>query len=247
MKPLKIYVGYDPRDDNAYRVLVKSIHAHASVPVDIIPVKDWEIRNAGIYRRPYHVDEKGQIWDTKTGTPCSTLFSFQRFAVPILEDYGDEWVLFIDADMMFRADVKELFDQADDQYAVMCVKHNYSPHESVKMDGVIQSKYSRKNWSSAMLMKPSKCRNITPYILNQQTGQFLHQFLWLAPDQVGDLPHDWNFLAAVDNPEGADPMNVHFTLGTPDMQGMNAPKTPWDDEWWAYLDGGGDRSEVAAE
>ena len=39
----------------------------------------------------------------------------------------------------------ELFEQADDKYAVMCVQHDYKVTESTKMDG--QNKLYIQNWS----------------------------------------------------------------------------------------------------
>jgi lipopolysaccharide biosynthesis glycosyltransferase len=233
---MKVYIGYDPRDDDAYKVAVQSILENTSAKVDIIPLKDWELRKKGVYWRPYRVDEKGQMWDEKDGKPFSTQFSFTRFAVPILEDYSDEWVLFIDADMMFRDDIEKLFAEADDKYGVMCVKHNQDAKERLKMDGVLQTQYNRKNWSSVMLMKPSKCRALTPYALNNWTGSQLHGLLFLDGDElIGALPPTWNFLAGYDDPS-RNPKNVHFTLGSPDMVQFNAVVTPWDGEWWDCLD-----------
>ena len=49
-------------------------------------------------------------------------------------------------------DVKLLFDQADNNYGVMCAQHDYTPKETVKMDGQLQHIYPRKNWSSMMLI-----------------------------------------------------------------------------------------------
>lgn len=235
---MKVFIGYDPRDDNAYKVCVASILRHASVPVEIIPLKDWELRRKGVYNRPYNVDERGQIWDVRTGTPCSTLFSIQRFAVPILCGYTNEWVLFIDADMMFRDDIAKLFALADDRYAVMCVKHDQRAEEGRKMDGVIQSPYAYKNWSSLMLMKPSRCEGLTHYVLNHKTAKYLHQFAWVSHDDIGELPLEWNFLAGYYSSVGKHPKNVHYTLGTPDMLGEYAVATQWDEEWWALLRGG---------
>ena len=37
--PLKIFIGWDSREDIAYQVCKQSILNHASVPVDIIPLK----------------------------------------------------------------------------------------------------------------------------------------------------------------------------------------------------------------
>ena len=41
--------------------------------------------------------------------------------------------------MILTTDTKELFEQADDKYAVMCVQHDYKVTESTKMDGQKQT------------------------------------------------------------------------------------------------------------
>ena len=35
---IRCYVGYDPRDDNAYKVCTRSLRKNASVPVEIVPL-----------------------------------------------------------------------------------------------------------------------------------------------------------------------------------------------------------------
>ena len=51
---------------------------------------------------------------------ASTEFTFTRFLIPALTNYKG-WALFCDSDVVFLNDVKELFDQADDKYAVTTV------------------------------------------------------------------------------------------------------------------------------
>lgn len=228
----KVFIGYDPRDDLAFKVAEQSIRRHATIPVEVIPLKEWELRQRGAYHRGYHVDGAGQMWDVRDGQPFSTQFSFTRFLVPHLMDYRAEWVLFMDADMMLRADIKDLIHLIDDSKAVMCVKHDHWPTEQIKMDGVLQTKYRRKNWSSFMLLRPDRCKGLTRYAANNWSGSDLHQMKWVEDDLIGSLPNEWNFLAGYD--EAGDPKNVHFTLGTPDM--CNAVDTPWDGEWWGYAD-----------
>lgn len=231
---MKIYIGYDPRDHAAYKVAEQSIRENTRAnDLEFFALKEWELRHKGVYWRSYHTDRKGQMWDDVDGKPFSTQFSFTRFCVPELAGHCDEWVLFMDADMMFRADITELLAQADDKYAVMCVQHNHDPEEKHKMDGVLQTRYKRKNWSSFMLMNPSKCRDLTRYKVNSATGQFLHGLIWLRDEEIGQLDPRWNFLAGYDDPS-KDPKNVHFTNGTPDMH-MATP-TPWDGDWWDCLD-----------
>ena len=54
--------------------------------------------------------------------------------------------MFVDCDFLYLAEVKELKDLIDDKYAIMmCVQHDYTPKETTKMDGAVQTVYPRKN------------------------------------------------------------------------------------------------------
>lgn len=224
---LKIYIGYDQRDDKAFEVAKKSILTHAP-DVEIVKLTESLARQAG-FARSYRVDKNGQMWDDIDKRPFSTQFSFTRFCVPILEDYREGWVLFMDADMMLRTDITQVLNDIDPDKSIMCVKHNYSPSEKKKMGGLIQSHYNRKNWSSFMLMNPSKCRSLTIDDINSMTGRDLHSLEWAG--DIGELSSDWNFLVGHSTGE---PKNVHFTQGTPDMP--FSIKSEWDREWWDYFE-----------
>ena len=140
-------------------------------------------------------------------------FAFSRWLVPYLCGY-DGAALFIDCDMMFRSDIKELFDLFDPRYAVQVVKHNHVPEETVKYLGTIQTRYHRKNWSSVMLFNCAKCDALTPEYVNSAHGLDLHQFRWLEDDLIGELPQEWNHLVGYNSPNPAA-KNVHWTIGGP--------------------------------
>lgn len=222
---VKVFIGWDQRDALAYRVCEASILEHATIPVEIIPLKDWELRKKGCYWRAYHVDPKGQMWDVRDGKPFSTNFSFTRFCVPWLADYQDELVIFCDPDMLWRDDVAELLTNVNRNSAVSCVKHDHRPKEPVKMDGVLQTVYARKNWSSLMVLNPSKCQVLSPYVVNNQTGSWLHSMCWA--DEIFDLHESWNWLEGWSSPE-LTPRVIHYTRGTPDMD-PNVDKAAL---WW---------------
>lgn len=228
-KPLRVYIGYDIRDVTAYEVCRASLLRHASIPVEVIPLKDYELRAKGVYWRPYHVDERGQRWDDRDGKPFSTDFSFARFCVPLLEKDADDWVLFQDPDMLWRADIAELLALADDRYALMCVQHDHRPPETEKMGGLMQTVYGRKNWSSLMLIKPSRNLSLTPHVVNNQQGSWLHALGWLSDEDIGALPPEWNWLEGWSNPD-IDPKLAHFTRGTPDLIDIDMP---YAEEWRA--------------
>lgn len=224
---LRVYIGWDPRDEMAFRACVASLRAHSSIPLEIIPLRDHELRARGLYWRSYHVEPSGQMIDDREQRPFSTQFSFTRFAIPLL-DSGDDWALFCDADMFWRADVAQLLALAADDKDLMCVQHLHEPPETVKMDGVEQLRYLRKNWSSLFLLRPGKCP-ISRYTLNTGTGIFLHGFLWVPQDRIGALPESWNWLEGWSARE-ISPDVVHYTRGVPNMLGNHLP---FAEEWWA--------------
>ncbi|KAI3996523.1 hypothetical protein MKX01_029258 [Papaver californicum] len=208
-KVFKIFVGYDSREDLAYKVCKHSILKRASIPVEVIPIKQSELRSNGLY------------WRKKDPTE-STEFSFSRFLTPYLANYQG-WAMFVDCDFLYTADIKELTELIDDRYALMCVQHDYTPKESSKMDGVAQTVYPRKNWSSMVLYNCGHPKNkiLTSELVNTQTGAFLHRFMWLEDSEIGSLPFTWNFLVGhnkVDEDENdpsTQPKAIHYTSGGP--------------------------------
>ena len=232
------FVGWDPRDDLASRVAIRSMVRTNSTGVKVIFLRDHELRRAGLYWRSYEVRPNGQMIDDADGKPFSTTFSFARFCVPELaRQMGiHDPVLFTDPDIMLRANINELFDLWDDACSVMCVQHDHTPKEATMFDGITQTKYFRKNWSSVMLIHPDKTQALTPQKVNNQTGAQLHALLWAGADEnIGALPHEWNHLVGYDEPNQNAKL-VHFTLGTPDIPGRE--KDEHADEWRSYLDPG---------
>ena len=198
---MKIFIGWDSREEDAYKVCVHTIKKHASKDVEIVPLKRDELIKQGLYTR----DEGGNV---------STEFAYTRFLTPYLADYKG-WALFIDCDFLFTRDVAELFSLADPQYAVMCVQHDYTPSAAIKMDGQKQVAYPRKNWSSCVLWNCGHPANaiITPDIVNTETGAFLHRFQWLSDNLIGELPLEWNWLEGEYEKPDEIPAVIHYTNG----------------------------------
>lgn len=226
-----VYIGYDPRDDKAWRVAEQSLTARASIDIRVYPVKEWVCRRHG-YARGYMVTPSGQMIDSKDGKPFSTGFSFTRFMVPHLAGYAEERCIFMDADMLVRGDVAELLDLCTGDKAVWCVQHRHSPVETVKMDGVVQEHYPRKNWSSLVVWNPAKNKFLTPERINELPGSYLHAFCWLRDEDIGALPEEWNWLEGYSS-KSIDPKIVHFTRGTPDYEGYEnaAFANEWRSAW----------------
>ncbi|KAL6996911.1 hypothetical protein U1Q18_007036 [Sarracenia purpurea var. burkii] len=206
-KPFKVFVGYDPREDLAYEVCRHSILKQSSIPVEVTPIKQSELRQNGAYWR-----DRGKLESTE--------FSFSRFLTPYLANY-EGWAMFVDCDFLYLADIKELRDLIDDKFAIMCVQHDYTPKETTKMDGAVQTVYPRKNWSSMVLYNCGHPKNrvLTPEVVNSESGAFLHRFQWLDDHEIGAVPFVWNFLVGhnkyVESDPGTFPKAIHYTLGGP--------------------------------
>jgi len=233
------FLGWDARDDLAAQVAIRSALKTARNPgnIKVHFLKDHELRRAGIYWRAYEVRPNGQRIDIGDGKPFSTDFSFSRFAVPELARMMGihEPVLFTDPDVMFRAPIEELFERYDEKYSVMCIPHDHTPKEMTKFDGIEQTRYFRKNWSSVMLMHPDKASGLTPQKVNNWPGAQLHALLWAVDSEIGTVEMSWNHLVGYDEPNSNAKL-VHFTLGTPDVPGRENDE--FAAEWRGYVEPG---------
>ena len=215
---LRVFIGWDSREDIAYQVARKSLLDNASVDVDVTPIRLDEMVDRGLYTR--EIDPL-----------ASTEFTYSRFLVPHLAGYED-WALFVDCDFLFFGDIAGLNDHRDPSKAVFCVQHDYAPREGVKMDGKAQTTYPRKNWSSFMWFNcahPST-KGLTPEVVNRETGAYLHRMQWAADDEIGALPTGWNWLEGWNEPpETGRPTAVHYTSGGPWFE--NYQDVAYADEW----------------
>lgn len=221
----RVYIGYDNREAAAYSVAEKTLLKHSPSAV-VTPLKSDRLAASGLLRRPQ--DRRGLIYDFPSNANCSTDFAISRFLVPHLAQTG--WALFVDCDVVFLADVSELFEQADDSKAVMVVKHNNGHVAGTKMDGQEQLLYPRKNWSSVVLWNCDHPANkrLSLQDVNERPGRDLHAFYWLADSEIGSLTPDWNWLVGVQE-EPLFPKLAHFTLGGPFIPGWKGG--PHDDLW----------------
>ena len=209
MTNFNIYVGYDSKEDIAYRVCKHSILKRSGANVKIRSLKLYELIANKLYNRT--IDPL-----------ASTEFTYSRFLVPSLNNYKG-WALFCDCDFLFFEDVEKILNNIDESKAVYCVQHDYTPKEKHKMDGQKQTIYPRKNWSSFILFNCSHSSNkkLSVDLVNSQTGSFLHQFKWLKDSEIGSLDERWNWLEGwTSGHNKKSPYAVHYTRGG-----------PWFDEW----------------
>ena len=207
-KPV-IFIGYDSKEDIAYRVCKQSLNRTSSKELDIRSLKLYELVAKNFYTRG--VDPL-----------ASTEFTYSRFLIPALMNFKG-WAIFCDCDFLFFEDILTLFNSLDEKKAIYCVKHDYTPKEKHKMDGQQQTIYPRKNWSSFVVFNCSHPSNkkLTLDLVNSETGSFLHQFKWLKDDEIGSLDERWNWLEGWTSEHNKNkPYAVHYTRGG-----------PWFNEW----------------
>ena len=218
---MKVYVGYDSREDIAWQVSRHSMLRHARQDIAVHPLRQTTVRELGLYTRPF---------DAK----ASTEFSLTRFLVPYLAA-TDGWSLFLDCDTLLTGDITAVLDGLDPNKAVYCVQHEYTPRATVKMDGKQQHIYPRKNWSSFILFNGAHpaVRALTPGVVNTMAPVDLHRFNWVPGDDlIGALPPTWNFLEGDLDPLPETPKVIHFTNGGPwfeNCQGVDYAQL-WRDE-----------------
>lgn len=209
---IPVFIGFDVREAIAYHVCCNSLIRHSSQPLALHPLS-----------------LKGLHQYQETHNDGSNNFIYSRFLVPHLMRYTG-WALFIDGDMLLRADVDELWNMRDEGKAVMCVHHDYQTRAQVKYLGAPNQNYPRKNWSSVVLWNCAHPANrvVTPEFVMKATGAQLHRFTWLEDSLIGEIPKEWNWLPDEFGPNPKAKL-LHYTLGAPCFH--EYANTPMADEW----------------
>lgn len=211
---IHVFIGYDEGEKVAYHVLCESIRKLSTKPVSFTPLSLNTIKDS---------------FTREKVSNQTTDFAFSRYIIPYLCDYKG-WSLFMDCDMLFLEDIAKLWNLRDDQYAIMCCKHDYNPNQNLKFRGAKNEPFEKKNWSSFMLMNNEKCTALTPEFVNTASGLTLHQFKWLEDDKlIGDLPLEWNWLVS-EYPKIQKPYNLHYTLGGPYFKDYE--NCDYNEEWY---------------
>jgi lipopolysaccharide biosynthesis glycosyltransferase len=233
MEPLRIFVGYDGDvEPVAYHTFCQSVIEQSTIPVSFTPLA---LNHFKFYE--------------ETHDDGSNAFIYSRFLVPYMCNYQGH-ALFADGDMIVRGDVKELLDLADPYHAVKVVQHDYKTKHPVKYLGAKNEDYPCKNWSSVILWNCQHWQNkkLTPQVVMNQSGAYLHRFAWLEERFIGELPEEWNWLET-EYEYNQDAKLVHHTLGTPCFKDYQ--NSEYADEWWNNyqrmiypLNGNGKESEL---
>jgi len=225
-------MGWDSKEPLAYDVARHSILSRSTNGVRVIPLEIKNLKH--LIDRPVEI-RNGSGWCPISQAPVTTEFAISRFLIPFLSRKG--WAAFVDPDIVCLTDIEKLFDLADDKYAVMVVKHDYTVKDGMKGLGV-QTSYPRKNWSSIVLWNCSHGGNkrLTLDMINTWPGRDLHAFKWLKDEEIGELPRSWNYL--VDVYDGGEKNIMHFTNGGPWIKGWQSKESDliWNEEAKIFLD-----------
>ena len=222
---LNVFVGFDTRNYGqmlAYEGCCRSIKHNLKsdeYEVKIHQLNLKELTQDGLFYRQYD-------------SLASTEFTYTRFLVPYLSDFKGK-ALFCDSDFIWDCCVSEAFDYLKDNQAVACVKHDYTPSKSFKMDGRAQTAYPRKNWSSLMVFNcehPST-KQLTISAVNEKSPPWLHRIQWAQDDEIGEIPYQYNYL--VGYYQTNDAKVYHYTDGGPWHPGYE--NVQYGDRWKRYM------------
>jgi len=201
--PAPHYVGFDQREAACYHTFCQSVLERSSIPVAFIPLNAKQLDGFD-----------GQ----KDG---SNAFIYSRFLVPYLQSYRG-WAMFADGDMVCLDDIAKLWALRNEHVfnkALCVVKHDYKNKHERKYVGTPMEAdnvdYPGKNRSSVILWNCEHFANrrLTPELVKESPGSFLHRFQCVTDDQIGELPPEWNALSEEQDIDAAS--LVHFTLGAP--------------------------------
>lgn len=192
----RIFIGADPRQLASLTVCMTSIIQNAKSPVAITPLV---LETLPMARRGL------------------TPFTFSRFLVPHLCDYKDV-AIFMDADILVRGDITELFDTA----------------RASKDAAVLVNKAQPEfEWASVILFNnehPSNAK-LTPAFIDE-TSVPLHRIKWCPDEEVHGFPAEWNVCVGYETVP-PDAKLVHFTQGVPYW--FETRDQPYGDEWRQVL------------
>lgn len=226
---ITLYIGYDSSNygqELAFEVCKRSI-LRFNKNINIVKLDKKDLQNKKIYLRTNDND-------------ASTEFTYTRFLIPFLNNY-EGYAIFCDSDFIWRCnlnDIKQFFNKAK---AVSCVQHEYKKcNNNLKMDGLKQEWYPRKNWSSLMIFNCSHpdCKNLSINTIANQTPKWLHRMEWTTDNNIGSIPKTYNYLLGYYN-DIDEPKAVHLTDGGPwhnDWYNNNIFKNDkYEIEWKRYL------------
>lgn len=222
---MRVYIGFDSREAEAARVAQKTLRAKSGIEAEFLSA--GRLAASGLLTRVSD-HRGGQDYDLVSNAAKSTRFAISRFLTPLLCQNG--YALCTDSDVVFLRNPFEMLHDVQAKHAVSVVKHDYTTHAQWKMVNQRNAVYPRKNWSSVVVWNcdhPAN-RRLSLWDINHRPGRDLHRFYWLADDEIGELPPEWNWLVG-EQDKPADTGIAHFTLGGPWLEGWKGAEH---DEIW---------------
>jgi hypothetical protein len=208
--PMKIFIGGDETEQVAAEVLTHTIRKHASGPVDITIMRDYEI--------PTPKDPKNR---------ARTKFSFYRFKIPELCGHKSR-ALYIDSDMQVFRDVAELWQLPFGERKILCT-NQASPPPAWKD----ASWFHPGRQFSVMLLDCDRLPwNVDQVVSGLDEGRYdyrnlLFQMCLVEHDEIGeDIPVEWNHLETY--VPGTTAL-THFTVVP--TQPWKTDETPLNSTW----------------
>ena len=178
MDLIRLVVGFDQREAVAYHVFVQSVIEKSSKPISF-----------------FHLSSNAISFYNEIHTDRSNAFTYSRFLTPCLMSF-EGWAIYLDGDMVCQEDISLLWSLRDSSKAVQVVKHDYKTKSNNKYLNNINIDYPKKNWSSVIIWNCGHPKNrlLTPELISASDGKFLHRFMWLDEEDIGEIPVEWNWL-----------------------------------------------------
>lgn len=222
---LHVYIGFDTRNYGqtlAYEGCKRSIEANLNRDKYDVVIHQLNLKE---------LMKEGHMY-REVDPLAATEFTYTRFLVPFLNNYQGK-ALFCDSDFIWTCCVSEAFNYLEEGQAVACVQHEYTPHAVVKMNGLHQTNYPRKNWSSLMVFDcgHSSTQQLTVKAVNEQTPAWLHRMTWAKDEEIGWIPYQYNYLVGYYDTD--DAKVYHYTDGGPWHPGYE--NVQYGEQWRQYM------------
>ncbi len=178
---VRVFVGADRTQELAVDVLAYSIRRHTDMKVEVTSMSNLVLPEPK---------------DVRQGS--RTMFSFTRFAIPSLCNYGGK-AIYMDADMQVFKDIRSLWSLPFEGREKVQILEDV-PDEHQPKEGQLGAPAKRKKQSSVMLLNCEELDWVVEDIIGGLDGEYTYDELLsdmcvLDPDEVGyRVPFVWNSL-----------------------------------------------------
>lgn len=192
---IRVFVGSDRSQELAVDVLRYSIEKHSSMPVEVISMLEFPVR-----------DPEDPRQRKRTG------FSFSRFNIPKLCDYKGK-AIYMDADMLVFSDIAELWNMPMNGKKIL-IQEDLSHTESNTEKKEQGAPKKRRKQCAVMVIDCEKCQWDVDQIVDDLDAwkysydELMLDFCLLSEDEIGFvIPFRWNSQEHWDETTS----NIHYT------------------------------------